>query len=81
MASVANIAWLVGGADQGRGFAHEAAAGVVTWLPHVGVRRIEAHIHPEHVASQHVAARIGLTRGSGVDADGEEIWATETHSS
>ena len=74
----ANLAWVVGVRDQGNGFATESAAAACEWLAiNNAVCHIEAHIHPEHVASLAVAARIGLIRTSELDSDGEEIWATE----
>ncbi len=73
--SSADIAWLVGVQDQGRGIATEAAAALTQWLVAKGVRRLEAHIHPSHAASQAVARRAGLLPTAAFDSDGEEIWA------
>ncbi len=42
----AEIAWVVGTAWQGRGYAKEAAVGLVAWLEAHGVRRIVAHDPP-----------------------------------
>ena len=72
----ADIAWVVGIRDQGRGLATEAAAAMCEWLADHGIRRIEAHVHPRHVASQSVAANIGLGPTHELDDEGEEIWAT-----
>ncbi|WP_329068978.1 GNAT family N-acetyltransferase [Streptomyces sp. NBC_01429] len=58
---VAEIAWVVGGAWQGRGIAKEAARGLVRWLEERGVGTLIAHIHPDHLASVAVAASVGLT--------------------
>ncbi len=76
--AVADVAWLVGVDHQGCGVATEAAAAVSTWLGGKGVRRIEAHIHPRHAASQAVASRIGLSPTGRRDDDGEEIWSADT---
>ncbi len=57
---VADIAWVVGIGWQGRGYAKEAAAGMVDWLARNGVASLSADIHPQHVASQRVAAALGL---------------------
>ncbi|WP_408055390.1 GNAT family N-acetyltransferase [Streptomyces paludis] len=57
---VAEIAWVVGTPWQGRGFAKEAARGLVRWLEERGVRTLRAHIHPDHRASAAVAAAVGL---------------------
>jgi RimJ/RimL family protein N-acetyltransferase len=73
----ADLAWVIGVADQGHGFASEATDAVRRWLSGQGVRRFEAHIHPRHVASQAVATRVGLRRTGADDDDGEEIWAAE----
>jgi RimJ/RimL family protein N-acetyltransferase len=56
---VAEVAWVIGVAHQGRGFAGEATAGMVEWLRHNGVRGLVAHVHPEHHASVAVARRVG----------------------
>lgn len=74
----ADIAWVVGVPDQGRGIATEAARAVCEWLFDNDVSRIEAHIHPQHVASLKVAERCGLQPTGEVDGDGEEIWASAT---
>nr|WP_272955052.1 GNAT family N-acetyltransferase [Kribbella shirazensis] len=71
----AEIAWVVGAGWQGRGFAKEAAQGLVTWLRAQNVRRIVAHIHPDHTASAAVAAGVGLAR-TAVLEDGEYLWST-----
>ncbi|GAA1114600.1 GNAT family N-acetyltransferase [Kribbella jejuensis] len=71
----AEIAWVIGTAWQGRGFAKEAAQGLVTWLRAHGAREIVAHIHPDHTASAAVAAAIGLARTDLVE-DGEYLWST-----
>lgn len=72
----AEVAWVVGTAWQGRGYASEAAAALAGWLRARGVARIEAHIHPDHHASMAVAGRIGLLPTDHVE-DGERLWAWE----
>lgn len=72
---LADVAWVIGVNDQGRGLASEAAASVCEWLTDTGDHRVEAHIHPHHVASQMIAGRIGLVRTGEFDDDGEETWA------
>ena len=74
----AELAWLVGVEHQYQGFAAEAARAMMTELEGLGIRRFTAHIHPEHLASQRVAAAVGLARAGHVDDDGEEIWANPT---
>lgn len=61
----AEIAWVVGTRWQGRGYAKEAAAGLVAHLLAAGpgtgaVRTVLAHIHPDHDASAAVAGAAGL---------------------
>jgi RimJ/RimL family protein N-acetyltransferase len=69
----AEVAWVVGTGWQGRGFATEAARGLVVWLGGVGVRTVVAHVHPGNVASARVAAALGL-RPTGRTQDGEDEW-------
>jgi RimJ/RimL family protein N-acetyltransferase len=56
----AEIAWVVGVAWQGRGYASEAARALVAWLGRHDVQEIVAHIHPDHAASARVATWAGL---------------------
>jgi RimJ/RimL family protein N-acetyltransferase len=69
----AEIAWVIGTAWQGHGYAKEAAVALVSWLEAHGVRRIVAHVHPEHGASAAVTAAAGLTRTEVLE-DGEYRW-------
>jgi RimJ/RimL family protein N-acetyltransferase len=69
----AEIAWVVGVAWQGRGYASEAARALVAWLGRHDVQEIVAHIHPDHAASARVAARAGL-RPTSDQVDGEQVW-------
>lgn len=69
----AEIAWIVGAAFQGQGYASAAAAALVGWLDGSGVRTITAHVHPDHQASSAVAARAGL-RPTELFDDGERLW-------
>jgi RimJ/RimL family protein N-acetyltransferase len=70
----ADVAWVVGTAWQGRGYAVEAASALVAWLRERGVAEIRANIHPEHAASARVAERIGLAPTGELDDEGEQIW-------
>ena len=72
--STAEIAWVIGSAWQGQGFAKEAAQGLVTWLRAQNIVRIVAHVNPDHTASAAVAAASGLHR-TDVLEDGEYLWA------
>ncbi len=69
----AEIAWVVGTPWQGRGFASEAARGLVAWLGRRPVRTVVAHIHPGHHASAAVATAAGLTP-TDEEQDGETRW-------
>lgn len=71
---VADLAWLVTASEQRRGLAGEAASAVVTWLTSIGVRRLQAAIHPDHLVSARVAQRLGLEPTLTV-VDGEVLWA------
>ncbi|MER7894150.1 GNAT family N-acetyltransferase [Micromonospora sp. NPDC094482] len=73
--TVAELAWVVVAPQQGRGYAGEAAAGMVGWLDGHGIRALIAHVHPDHRASARVAERLGL-RATETVVDGELRWAT-----
>jgi RimJ/RimL family protein N-acetyltransferase len=70
---VAEVAWVVGTAWQGRGIATEAAAALVAWLAEQPVHAIIAHIHPDHAASAAVATAAGLAPTDRWQ-DGERRW-------
>jgi RimJ/RimL family protein N-acetyltransferase len=72
---VADVAWVIATDWQGRGYAREAARTMTRWLQDKGVTRFEAHIHPDHVASQRVAEAVGL-RPTDTVVDGEIRWVT-----
>jgi RimJ/RimL family protein N-acetyltransferase len=69
----AEVAWVIGVAHQGRGYAKEAAGAMVQWLLGQGADTITAHIHPGHRASIAVATHLGLIATDLVE-DGEIIW-------
>ena len=82
--AAAEIAWVVGTRWQGRGYAREAAQGLVAWLrqratvrcAHTAappVRTVVAHIHPDHLASAAVARAAGLLP-TDEEQDGETRW-------
>jgi RimJ/RimL family protein N-acetyltransferase len=71
--ATAYVAWEIGVPWQGMGFASEASAGMADWLISAGVRAIRACIHPDHVASGHVAAHLGLSP-TAESVDGETVW-------
>lgn len=72
--AAAELAWTVASRHQGRGYAREAAAGMVEWLRGQGVEVFVAHVHPAHAASIAVARSLGLVPGAARD-DGEVRWA------
>ena len=68
------VAWTIGTAFQRQGFATEAGCALLPWLRvTIGDARIVAWIHPDHLASQTVARRIGLAPTDRV-RDGEIAW-------
>ncbi len=69
----ADVAWILGVAWQGRGYATEAAIAMVDWLVTHGARTVTAHIHPDHEASAGVARRLGLAPTERIE-DGEVVW-------
>ena len=71
--SSAEVAWEVGVPWQGRGLASEAATAVVSWLIEHDVPLIRALVHPDHAASQRVAAHAGLEPTNEL-VDGEVVW-------
>lgn len=72
----ASIAWVIGTAFQGRGYAKEGAGSMAEWLrSHANVTRLRAAIHPDHPASQAVARSLGLEPTDEID-DGEVVWRT-----
>ena len=70
----AELAWVIAVRYQRRGYATEAARGVLAWLRERGVRVFVAHVHPEHAASTAVARHLGL-EPTDVSIDGETRWA------
>ncbi|GAA1297210.1 hypothetical protein Psi02_14100 [Planotetraspora silvatica] len=74
----AEIAWVIGTAWQGRGYASEAAEALAGWLGARGAHRIEAHVHPDHHGSIKVAVRTGLRPTDRFD-DGERLYVREDH--
>ena len=63
---VVELAWIVASQYQGRGYAREAAAAMVTWLRQQGTPALFADIHRDHEASMAVARTLGLYRGQAV---------------
>ena len=68
-----DIAWVVGTAWQGRGYATEAALALVAWLEAEGVTSITAFVHPANLASARVAEHAGLVPTDEI-VDGEVAW-------
>ncbi len=72
--SRASIAWVIGLAWQGHGYATAAASAMVAQLRTRGVTDVRASIAPGHEASERVASGIGLVATGQVDEDGEQLW-------
>lgn len=68
--TTAEVAWIVGTAQQRQGYAREAATATVAWLRSVGVATVIAHVHPGHASSIAVAEAVGL-QPTGTVVDGE----------
>jgi RimJ/RimL family protein N-acetyltransferase len=73
----AELAWVVGHAFQGHGYAKEGAAVMAHWLRDRGISPLTAHIHPAHHASAAVAEALGF-HPTGTQHDGEEHWTDAT---
>jgi len=76
--SVAKVAWVIGTAWQGRGYAGEAARALVDWLRAHGVDDVVAHVRADHQASIAVARRSGL-HPTDEHIDGERVWRLIIH--
>ena len=72
---VAELAWVIAGPHQSRGYATEAAAAMAGWLRRHGVDLLVAHVHPSHEASIGVARHLGMT-ATDVLVDGEVRWTS-----
>ncbi|MGI8628108.1 MAG: GNAT family N-acetyltransferase [Geodermatophilaceae bacterium] len=68
-----DVAWVLGAAQQGHGYAREAAWTMVAWLRQQQVELVVAHVYPDHEASIAVARAIGLAP-TDVVVDGEVRW-------
>jgi RimJ/RimL family protein N-acetyltransferase len=71
-AGPAQVAWVIARPAQGRGYAKEAATGLVALLREAGWA-VQAFIHPAHLASQQVARAAGMSP-TGEALDGETRW-------
>ena len=71
----AELAWVVGTSYQNQRYATEAAQCVATWiLGYFTVARLQASIPVGHIASQRVAAHLGLQPSGELTHEGEELW-------
>jgi RimJ/RimL family protein N-acetyltransferase len=73
----ADLAWLIGVPWQKQGLASEAAVALVAWLRTRGIEDIRANIHPDHAASEAVAARAGLSPTDD-EVAGERVWRSDS---
>lgn len=73
----AELAWVVGHAFQGNGYAKEGAAAMTHWLRDQGISPLTAHVHPDNRPSAAVAAALGL-HPTGTLHDGERHWTDAT---
>ncbi|MGH3437399.1 MAG: GNAT family N-acetyltransferase [Sciscionella sp.] len=70
---LAEIAGVVGTAWQSNGVAREMAQALIKWMKGHRVRRVTAHIHPDHGASSAVVIAAGL-RPTLLRVNGEVEW-------
>lgn len=70
---IAELAWVVSSRFQGAGYATEAAAAAIDWLGAHSIHTLEAYIHPDHIASDKVAQRLGFVPTESI-RDGETGW-------
>ena len=68
------LAWVMGAAFQGQGYAREATDALAAWLEGIGVGRLVAYINAGHAASMGVARGLGL-EPTDERVDGEVVWA------
>ena len=73
----AEVAWVVSPSFQGAGYATEAAAAAIDWLETEGIEVFAAYIHPDHIASNKVAERLGFVPTESI-RDGETGWKRES---
>ncbi len=73
--SWADMAWVIGPRFRNQGYATEAGRCIAAWLlESFSLGEVRATIHPDNVASQRVAANIGMRRiGEGAN-HGDEVW-------
>jgi RimJ/RimL family protein N-acetyltransferase len=71
------LAWVLGVAFQGQGYAREATEALAAWLGRVGVQRLVAYINDAHEASMGVARALGMAP-TGERVDGEVVWERVT---
>ena len=57
----ADLAYWLAPSTRGHGYAAEALALVVAWLPDIGCRRAVLEVHPDNTASRRLAERVGFT--------------------
>jgi len=72
----AELAWVTAVPWQGRGVARESAGAVLAEVLDRGATRVVAHVHPDHLASQAVAAALGLAPSDRL-VNGEVVWVRE----
>ncbi len=74
--ATAEISWVIGRPWQRRGYATQAAQGLVEVLKGQGVRKLVAHIHPQHAASQAVARSLDMIPTRDI-VEGEVRWLVD----
>jgi len=72
---VATIAYVLGTEWQGQGLASESVRTALAWILQHGIASVEAHINPDHSASEAVASAVGLVPTGVLDEEGEQVWS------
>jgi RimJ/RimL family protein N-acetyltransferase len=66
------VGWKLGRHAWGQGYATEAGTAAIVWaFDHLGVDQLISVINPEDTASLRVAERLGMTKSSDAELDGQ----------
>ena len=74
----ADLAWVITTDHQRQGYATEATRAVAEWLGRRSIRRLTAHVAPDHAGSERVATGVGMEPSGDFDDAGEQIWHLDT---
>ena len=72
----AALGYIMGTEWQGQGYASEACREMLRVIRlGLAITNVTAEVHPEHVASHHVAAALGLQNTGITTEEGEQVWS------